>query len=228
MTARTVVLWRHGRTAYNAARRLQGQVDIPLDEVGQWQAGLAARTMQLSRKPALIVASDLSRAAATAAAFAELLDMPVESDARLRERNFGEWEGLSVAEIEDGWPEQFRAWHAGLDPQDVGAETRAAVAARVSGAIEDHAARIEPGEELLVVSHGAALTLGITALLGLDPVQWRGLGGFDNAHWSELHSSGPGRSPRWRLVAHNRGPDVGPSEWNSGPEDPSAPPEAQA
>src|SRR5690606_21205563 len=57
VSARTVVLWRHGRTEYNATARLQGQVDIPLDEVGRWQAEQAARDLAERHGPTRIVSS---------------------------------------------------------------------------------------------------------------------------------------------------------------------------
>jgi len=57
-----VVLWRHGRTEYNAARRLQGQIDIPLDEVGRWQGTTAAAALFARHTPVRIVSSDLVRA----------------------------------------------------------------------------------------------------------------------------------------------------------------------
>ena len=86
MTARTVVLWRHGRTAYNATARLQGQVDIPLDEVGRWQADEAAAWLEARFHPQRIVSSDLGRAVATAEALAGRCGVDVELDDRLRER----------------------------------------------------------------------------------------------------------------------------------------------
>ena len=61
-----VVLWRHGRTEYNAARRLQGQIDIPLDEVGRWQGTTAAAALFARHTPVRIVSSDLVRARSTA------------------------------------------------------------------------------------------------------------------------------------------------------------------
>lgn len=73
-----ITLVRHGRTAYNAQHRLQGQIDIPLDEVGQWQVRQTAdalRELYVDRRPdipnRLVICSDLGRAAATAHAFAD-------------------------------------------------------------------------------------------------------------------------------------------------------------
>jgi len=73
------VLWRHGQTVWNAERRFQGQSDIPLDETGYAQADRAARLLS-GLGPDLIVSSDLSRAASTAAALARLTGLEVTLD----------------------------------------------------------------------------------------------------------------------------------------------------
>ena len=130
MTQQHLVLWRHGRTAYNSAARLQGQVDIPLDEVGHWQARTAASRLVKRARPARVVSSDLTRAVETATYLTQAVDLPLETDPRLRERSFGEWEGLTGPEIDARWPGEFGVWRAGGDPTGVGAETRADLAAR--------------------------------------------------------------------------------------------------
>ncbi|MBX9246076.1 histidine phosphatase family protein [Actinotalea ferrariae] len=216
MAARAVVLWRHGRTAYNAAARLQGHSDIPLDDVGAWQVAEAAQHIAQRHTPARIVSSDLGRAVATARALGELADVPVDVDPRLRERGFGTWEGLTAAEIEERWPDAYAVWRQGKDPQRAGAETRAEVAERMVEAVSEHAAALDDGGTLVVVSHGAAITLGLVALLGLDPAAWRGLGGLHNAHWSLLRASHRDVGPAWYVEAHNHGPAVAVDDWNAG------------
>lgn len=216
MTAGTVVLWRHGRTEYNATARLQGQIDIPLDEVGTWQVEQAALEMWRRHTPTRIVASTLGRAIATAHGLADLVGLPVETDARLCERSFGEWEGLSEGEIAGRWPEEFAVWRSGHDPQRTGAETRAEVAERFADGVADLAGSMARSETLVIVSHGAAISLGLTALLGLDATAWRGLVGLHNAHWSVLRSSRGDAVPAWRLESHNKGPSVRPGDWDAG------------
>lgn len=216
MSAQSVLLWRHGRTEYNANGRLQGQVDIPLDDVGRWQVDAAARELARRHGPTRIVTSDLGRAVATAQALADVAGLDVQVDPRARERAFGEWEGLSDEEIAERWPEQHGEWRAGRDPERTGAETRAEVAARMVGAVTEHAAGTADDGVLVVVSHGAAITLGVTGLLGLDPLGWRGLVGLHNAHWTILHAARPGATPCWRLEGHNVGPAVPAADWNSG------------
>ena len=114
---RSIFLVRHGRTSYNAAHRLQGQVDIPLDEVGRWQVertGETLRELYVERRPdvtnRIVVASDLCRAAATAHAFADPLDLDVHLDPRVRERSFGDWDGMAVDDLAERYPEDYRSW----------------------------------------------------------------------------------------------------------------------
>lgn len=216
MTGRTIVLWRHGRTAYNAAGRLQGQVDIPLDEVGQWQVRTAAAMLAQSVEPTRIVSSDLGRAVATAAALADLVGLDIELDPRLRERSFGEWEGLSAAEVEERWPAEAAVWRAGGDPERTGAESRRDVSARMVDGVEAQLAAVPGGGTLVVVSHGAAITLALTALLGLDAEAWRGIAGMHNAHWAVLRESVGGVAPRLRLTGLGLGPSVRVEDWNQG------------
>ncbi|HWS57482.1 MAG TPA: histidine phosphatase family protein [Actinotalea sp.] len=216
MTARAVVLWRHGRTAHNASGRLQGQVDIPLDEVGRWQVHEAAEHLAARHRPTRIVASDLSRAQATGRGLARIVGLPVEADARLRERGFGDWEGRTAEEIAELWPEQYEIWRAGGDPRRPGAESRAAVGERMSAAVTELAAGLDRDQTLVVVSHGAAITLGLAHLLGLDASTWRGLGGLHNAHYALLRPSGRSAGTPWYLEAHNLGPAVAVDDWNAG------------
>ncbi|UZN01836.1 histidine phosphatase family protein [Cellulomonas sp. S1-8] len=218
MTQQHLLLWRHARTAYNAQARLQGQIDIPLDEVGHWQARTsAARLAARHRRPARIVASDLTRAAETAGYLGRALGVPVELDPRLRERAFGEWEGLAGHEIDARWPGEFRAWRAGGDPVGVGAETRADLARRLADAVADQVERTAGLGELVLVSHGAAIGSVVAELLGQDPA-WRGFVGMHNAHWAELVAAGTGVAPAWRMLGYNIGPTDASSDWNAGPD----------
>ncbi|CAN5117703.1 hypothetical protein BH20ACT5_BH20ACT5_16020 [soil metagenome] len=88
MRASRILLWRHGRTAWNAERRFQGHSDLPLDSLGEQQAQAAAPLL-VAEAPDLVLSSDLERAAATAA----YLGVPFELDPRLREVSLGRWEG---------------------------------------------------------------------------------------------------------------------------------------
>lgn len=189
----TLVLWRHGQTAYNVERRFQGQSDVPLDDVGRLQAAQAAPYLAAMR-PSAICSSDLSRATATAAALARLTGLPVQLDKDLRERSGGAWEGLTEREITDRFPEERKTW----EPPD--GEPTSAVTERASAALERIADAVGGGSLAVVVSHGAALSLAVANLLGV-PVQPRVLGPFGNCHWSVMTR----RNTRWRLLEHNVG-----------------------
>ena len=193
------MLWRHGQTVWNAEHRFQGQSDIPLDETGQAQAERAARLLAALR-PDLIVSSDLSRAAQTAAPLARLTGLEVTLDKDLRERHGGRWEGLTDTEIRTRYPVE----HANWTPPD--GEPSPVVADRVAGAlyrIAEAAAGTENAEPGLavVVSHGAALRLGMSRLLGMPDELFGVLGPLSNCSWSVLGR----RYGRWRLVEHNAG-----------------------
>ena len=193
------MLWRHGQTVWNAERRFQGQSDIPLDETGQAQAERAARLLAALR-PDLIVSSDLSRAAQTAAPLARLTGLEVTLDKDLRERHGGRWEGLTDTEIRTRYPVE----HANWTPPD--GEPSPVVADRVAGAlyrIAEAAAGTENAEPGLavVVSHGAALRLGMSRLLGMPDELFGVLGPLSNCSWSVLGL----RGSRWRLLEHNAG-----------------------
>ena len=104
-----LVLWRHGQTLWNVERRFQGQSDIALDETGRAQAERAARLLAALR-PDMIVSSDLSRAASTAAPLARLTGLEVVCDKDLRERHGGRWEGLTDKEISARYPAEYANW----------------------------------------------------------------------------------------------------------------------
>jgi probable phosphoglycerate mutase len=194
------VLWRHGQTVWNAERRFQGQSDIPLNETGQAQAERAARLLAALR-PELIVSSDLSRAAGTAAALARLTGLEVTLDKDLRERHGGGWEGLNDAEIRARYPAEHASWN----PPD--GEPSAVVADRVAGALQRIADRLAEDDRdgasrlAVVASHGAALRLGMSRFLGMPEELFGVLGPLSNCSWSVLGQ----RRGHWRLLEHNAG-----------------------
>jgi broad specificity phosphatase PhoE len=192
---RRIVLWRHGQTSWNVERRFQGKTDIPLDAEGVAQAERAARLLA-GLSPTAILSSPLQRAAATAQALAAITGLDVTYDHDLIERDGGEWEGLTNAEIRARYPREHAIW------QPPGGETSEQVAKRVGGAIERGIARLAPDGLLVVASHGAALRLGMAHLLGLPEDLWERLGGLANCSWSVVTEM---RDGGWRLVEHNAG-----------------------
>ena len=165
----TILLIRHGETAWNAARRLQGHIDIGLNDEGRRQAGLLADALAGTRLDA-IIASDLARAHDTAAAVAAHHGVPVQNDRQLRERCYGAFEGLTHAEIRARYPDDYVAWQA----RDVDAQMPAGVRVaesfrqfyqRSMAALYDWAGRY-PGQTIAVVAHGGVLECAHRAAAG--------------------------------------------------------------
>ncbi len=196
MTADRVVVLRHGRTAHNARRTWQGQLDSPLDAVGLRQADAAAQVLR-ELPPAAIVTSDLVRASATAAAVSAASGVPVTPDPRLRELDVGAWSGLTRGEIvAAGWGEQLDAWRRGDDLAVGGAERPSELARRGAAALTDHAEALDGGV-LVAVAHGAVLRTSVLTLLGVEQGRWQSLASLENCAWGVLTP----RHSAWRLVA---------------------------
>lgn len=196
MTARRVLLWRHGRTAWNVEHRFQGQADPPLDEVGHVQSATAARMLAVF-SPVAVVSSDLRRAVQTARPLADLLGLPITLDPRLRERSLGGWEGLTRDEVGRRHPEEYAHWLAGREDRQAGSEPRAELGERAAAALSG-----TRGETVVLVTHSATAIALTGRLLGLPVAAWRAVGPLANGHWSELRMDEHG----WRLRAHNVGP----------------------
>ncbi|MGW2475689.1 histidine phosphatase family protein [Streptomyces sp. NPDC001665] len=197
---RRIVLWRHGQTAWNLERRFQGSTDIELTETGVAQARRAARLLA-SLKPDAIVASDLRRAAATAAELSAITGLDVVHDAGLRETYAGAWQGLTHEEIVERYGEQYAAWKRGEPVRRGGGELETEVADRAAPVVLGHAEKLPDGGTLVVVSHGGTIRTTIGRLLGLEAHHWEGLGGLTNCCWSVLGEGARG----WRLLEHNAG-----------------------
>ncbi|HEV7898236.1 MAG TPA: histidine phosphatase family protein, partial [Planosporangium sp.] len=131
-----LLLWRHGQTDWNAADRVQGHLDVDLSEVGRTQAETAAARLA-ELHPDRIVASDLRRAADTAEALAAITGLDVAYDARLRERHYGEWQGLTNSEITARWPEESERWRAGHAVPGFGIEDLDELGKRMANALQD-------------------------------------------------------------------------------------------
>ncbi|MGQ4484859.1 histidine phosphatase family protein [Streptomyces sp. 372A] len=197
---RRIVLWRHGQTAWNLERRFQGSTDIELTETGVAQARRAARLLA-SLKPDAIVASDLRRAAATAAELAAITGLDVVHDAGLRETYAGAWQGLTHEEIVERYGEQYAAWKRGEPVRRGGGELETEVADRAAPVVLGQAEKLPDGGTLVIVSHGGTIRTTIGRLLGLEAYHWEGLGGLTNCCWSVLGEGARG----WRLLEHNAG-----------------------
>jgi probable phosphoglycerate mutase len=195
-----LIVWRHGNTDWNAVDRVQGQSDSQLNARGRDQAAAAAAVLAAVR-PAAIVSSDLSRAADTAAALAAVTGLPVAYDARLRERYFGVWQGMTLAEIAVRHPVEFAAWRNGDPSPGCDLESLDDLGKRVGVALQE-LADAHPGAMIVVATHGGASRHGAGHLLGWPTEVLRGVRGLDNCHWTELSHD---RRRGWQLRAHNVG-----------------------
>jgi broad specificity phosphatase PhoE len=197
---RRVVLLRHGRTAWNAERRFQGQADPPLDEVGRAQAYEVAALMAVLQ-PDLLVSSDATRAMQTAEPIGAAVRLPVHADARLRERSLGHWEGLTRDDVRDRYPDEYADWVAGRDVSRRGGETREQVARRALAVFRE----LPEVDTAVLVTHSATAMALCAALLGLEQ-EIHVLGPLANCHWTDLSAEQhDGATPFWRLRAHNVG-----------------------
>ena len=156
MDATRIIAIRHGETAWNADTRIQGHMDIPLNDTGQWQAQRVAQA--LAGEPiSAIYASDLQRADATARAIAAVSGTPVASHSGLRERHFGQFEGKTFAEIEALWPDDALAWRKRVPhwaPE--GGASLLALRDRIEQTAATLAER-HRGEQIVLVAHGGVL-----------------------------------------------------------------------
>ena len=154
--ATRVIAVRHGQTAWNLVTRIQGQLDVGLDETGRWQARRLAKALADAGISALY-ASDLQRACQTAQPLAELTGLPIVTEEGLRERSFGVFEGHSHADIERLYPAQALRWRK-RDPEfgAQGGETLTTFYRRSVACAARLAAR-HPGETIALISHGGVM-----------------------------------------------------------------------
>jgi broad specificity phosphatase PhoE len=167
---------RHAETAKSESKEWHGGTsDPPLSPKGRKHALSAAeRLCDLNHKIALVVTSDFCRAVETAKVFAEVLNCEVHSNPLLRERNLGEWEGLSQFEIERRWPGLIEDWRMGRICGPPGGETDDEVVMRVSSALSGYG--VKGNGPTLVISH-AGLLRGLLASNGMPDEEIPPLGG---------------------------------------------------
>ncbi|MGE5596637.1 MAG: histidine phosphatase family protein [Hyphomicrobiales bacterium] len=155
-----LLLVRHGESEWNAERRWQGWHDVPLSPRGEAQAKRAAeqlRWLLANQVVRAVAASDLARARQTAEILTEGLGLgPVLTDRRLRERNVGEWSGLTEAEVEARFPGMLGRWRTGELDRIPGGESNAEVLERALAAVRD--LRSGPADGwTIAVTHGGLI-----------------------------------------------------------------------
>ncbi len=196
-----LVLVRHGRTDWNAVRRIQGQSDSQLDELGHAQAEAVAPAIA-ALGPTVLWSSDSDRTRDTASYVAAACGLTPTFDARLREYSFGDYEGLLHQEFEATDPEGYRAFLA-LDWDHVaGVEKQVEVAHRMTEALAELVAQVPDDGVAVAVSHGAAIRTAVGALLDWPLEQALSLRGMDNCGYAILRRAVP--DGPWRLHAYNR------------------------
>ncbi len=181
-------------------RRFQGSTDVELTATGVAQARRAAGLL-VHLRPDAIVASDLSRASATAAELSALTGLQVTLEEGLRETYAGVWQGLTHEEIIARYGDEYTAWKRGEPVRRGGGELETEVADRAAPVVLRHAEKLPEDGTLVVVSHGGTIRTTIGRLLGLEPHSWESLGGLTNCCWSVLGEGARG----WRLLEHNAG-----------------------
>ncbi|MEY4063335.1 MAG: hypothetical protein RIT09_1128 [Pseudomonadota bacterium] len=151
-----IYLIRHGETMWNREKRLQGHIDIGLNDVGHQQAERLAKSL-VDKKISAIISSDLSRAIDTAKPIALHHQLELNLDPALRERHYGVMQGLSHQEIADHHPENHQAWKKrDIHFQPENGESLAQFNDRVVTAIASWAKKYA-GQEIAIVAHGGVL-----------------------------------------------------------------------
>jgi ribonuclease H / adenosylcobalamin/alpha-ribazole phosphatase len=186
----TTVLLRHGDTRLSPEHRFSGRRDLPLSASGLRQAKAAACHLAAGAPIDTVVSSPLRRAVATARIAADELGLTVVTDDDLRETDFGDWDGFTLAEIQQRWPAAAAAWRQDPEQAPPGGESFADTARRVNRAC-DRLLRDHDGKTVLIVSHITPIKIllcrALSVPLGtlyrlylgsasINEIQWHGRG----------------------------------------------------
>jgi broad specificity phosphatase PhoE len=164
----TIVLVRHGETDWNRERRFQGHADTPLNETGRAQAAELADALADDGVSA-IYTSPLRRASETAAIVAARLGLEARPLDALREIDVGDWQGLTVDDVKEHYPDQVSVdWRSGWP----GGETYEELSARVLPALVA-LAREQPDERIVAVTHAGPIRAALAAALGVSYAEAR-------------------------------------------------------
>lgn len=197
MDTTRIILVRHGETDWNATGRIQGHNDTPLNAVGRRQARQVAQRLACESVRGLY-ASDLVRAFETATIIGERLGLTVVTSPQLRERHYGAWEGLTAAEIQERYLEQYAQWRTrSTDFAPPQGETISQLLTRALIELQIIARR-HPREMVVVVTHGGLCYVLISHILGSVDGDRREFS-FGNASMHTLEVSGD----RWSVISMN-------------------------
>lgn len=172
-TGTSAELWliRHGESIGNREQIYQGQNDLPLSPLGHQQAALLAErlaALQEIHPFSAIYSSDLQRAMQTALPASQAVGLPVIQRSGLREIDVGLWSGLTFADIQSRFPEEWAASYPVMDPDRVrgGGESYRQAQDRVVECLQGIAAD-HPGERLLVFFHGGVMQAVLAHIMHL-------------------------------------------------------------
>jgi broad specificity phosphatase PhoE len=154
-----LLLVRHGQSTWNAEQRWQGHADPPLSPLGERQATVAAAAAA-ALEPTRVVTSDLTRARQTAERLAPPALEPIVNGS-VRERDVGEWTGLTTSEIDERFPGYREAYKA-----PPGLEDDKSLLARVLPALRAISADLDDGTVCIIVTHGGVIRT-VERLLGV-------------------------------------------------------------
>ncbi len=169
MQATRILAIRHGETAWNVDTRIQGHLDIPLNDTGLQQARWLAQALAERDELHAVYASDLSRAHVTAQTIAGAVGLAVNTHLGLRERAFGDFQGRTFAEIEAELPDHAHHWRKRTPewaPPGSG-ESLITLRERVLATVDELASR-HLGEQIVLVAHGGVMDVLYRAATRLD------------------------------------------------------------
>jgi 2,3-bisphosphoglycerate-dependent phosphoglycerate mutase len=194
-----ICLIRHGETAWNTERRIQGHTDIALNETGIGQAQAAASWLSQNH-PSIchVYSSDLSRAWITASMIAEALTIQTTANTNLRERRYGCFEGLTYRQADETFPNEYHAFES-RDPNFAipnGGESLVDLYERVTQALQT-IAQAHLGETIAIVCHGGVLDI-VNRFVRQNKLQSPRDFEVPNAglNWISFH---PQKTPNWRI-----------------------------
>ena len=177
-----LTLVRHGQTAANTGGIWHGSTDTPLSDHGHEQAARVAEGIRKRFQPDAIYASDLQRAHNTARAIAQAVGVEIQLNPGLREYDLGSWEGRSYREL---WDKEDLWGNMRKDPDFAphGGESPLEVTQRLVGTLEAIAAD-HPGEHVVCVAHGGAMSMALGHILDGDYSQWKRI--LDNCSVAQI------------------------------------------
>ena len=158
---------RHGQTEWNRVSCFRGRADVPLNETGLVQAEATGMRVAAEWKPAAVYSSPLSRAIKTAEAIAKHFDLPVQIQPGLANIDYGDWQGLTLDEVQDRWPTALHAWYHQPDEAIIpGGETLTQLRSRGMSTVNDLTAR-HAEQTIVLVGHTVINRIILLGVLGL-------------------------------------------------------------